>query len=59
MAPPASGQTFLWDTELKGFGVRAGATGTKSFVIKYTNAVARTRRSKIGRCGSATVDQAT
>mgnify|MGYP005852639379 CR=1 FL=1 len=58
MATPASGQTFLWDTELKGFGVRAGATGTKSFVIKYTNAEGRTRRSKIGRYGVLTVDQA-
>jgi integrase len=56
--PPTSGQLFLWDTDIKGFGVRAGATGTKSFVIQYANADGRIRRSKIGRYGVLTVDQA-
>lgn len=29
LAAPATGQAFLWDTEIKGFGVRVGATGQR------------------------------
>ncbi|MBW8727719.1 MAG: DUF4102 domain-containing protein, partial [Inquilinus limosus] len=35
---------FLWDTELRGFGVRAKPSGTKTFLIQYRNAERRTRR---------------
>ena len=58
LTPPKSGQTFLWDTEIKGFGIRVGTTGTKTFVIQYLNAEGRLRRVKIGRFGVITVDQA-
>lgn len=55
---PKSGQAFLWDTDIKGFGIRVGATGTKTFVVQYTNAEGRTRRVKLGRFGVLTVDRA-
>jgi hypothetical protein len=55
---PASGQSFLWDTEIKGFGIRVGASGVKSFVIQYVNQEGRIRRVKIGRFGLITVEQA-
>ncbi|MDX2209978.1 MAG: site-specific integrase [Sphingopyxis sp.] len=58
LAAPASGQAFLWDTEIKGFGIRVGATGTKTFVIQYMNEEGRVRRVKIGRFGVMTVEQA-
>ena len=58
LAAPATGQAFLWDTEIKGFGVRVGATGTKTFVIQYMNEEGRVRRVKIGRFGVMTVEQA-
>lgn len=58
LQPPGSGQTFLWDTEIRGFGVRAGSTGTKTFVIQYANPEGRLRRVKIGRFGILTVEQA-
>ncbi|WP_416462972.1 tyrosine-type recombinase/integrase [Sphingomonas sp. VDB2] len=58
LTPPKAGQAFVWDTEIKGFGVRIGPTGTKTFVIQYMNKEGRIRRVKIGRFGVLTVDQA-
>lgn len=55
---PGKGQAFVWDTEIKGFGVRVGSTGAKTFVIQYANAEGRLRRVKIGRFGVLTVEQA-
>ncbi|MEC3909747.1 site-specific integrase [Sphingobium sp. CR2-8] len=58
LIPPKMGQVFIWDTEIKGFGIRVGPTGTKTFVIQYMNKEARIRRIKLGRFGVLTVDQA-
>lgn len=58
LTAPSTGQTFLWDTEIKGFGVRVGASGAKTFVIQYVNDEGRVRRVKIGRFGVMTVEQA-
>ncbi|GAA4771823.1 hypothetical protein GCM10023219_18440 [Stakelama sediminis] len=58
LTAPETGQTFVWDTEIKGFGVRIGAAGTKTFVIQYMNTEGRIRRVKLGRFGVLTVDQA-
>ncbi|HEX7753168.1 MAG TPA: Arm DNA-binding domain-containing protein, partial [Novosphingobium sp.] len=58
LVPPKAGQDFIWDTEIKGFGVRVGSTGAKTFVIQYVNTEGRLRRVKIGRFGILTVDQA-
>jgi integrase len=55
---PGKGQAFVWDTEIKGFGMRVGSTGAKTFVIQYANAEGRLRRVKIGRFGVLTVEQA-
>jgi len=56
--PPATGQAFLWDGELRGFGVRATPSGLKSFILQYRNAEGRSRRLVIGRYGVLTVEQA-
>jgi integrase len=55
---PAAGQSFLWDGELRGFGVRFLSTGVKTFVLQYRNAEGRTRRMGLGRYGVLTVEQA-
>ncbi len=44
---PSRGQEILWDTEVKGFGVRLTPQGAKSFVLDY-RAGARQRRVTIG-----------
>ncbi len=46
--------TFLWDDELKGFGVRCTPTGARSYVFQYRmgGREAPSRRYTIGRHGS-------
>lgn len=58
LQPPASGQTFLWDGELRGFGVRITKAGTKTFVLQYRNAAGKSRRINLGRYGVLTLAQA-
>jgi len=58
LAVPASGQTFVWDGEIKGFGVRAGSTGLKSFVLQYRSPDGRLRRHAFGRFPVFNVDAA-
>jgi integrase len=48
---------FLWDDELRGFGVRVLPKGAKTFLVQY-RASGRTRRVKIGRYGALTADEA-
>lgn len=55
---PTSAQAFLWDGELKGFGVRVTKTGVKTFIVQYRNAAGKTRRMNIGRYGVMTVEKA-
>ncbi|MCL7153706.1 Arm DNA-binding domain-containing protein, partial [Escherichia coli] len=45
---------FLWDPELKGFGVKVEASGAKSYVLQYRlgGRGSRVRRYTIGRHGS-------
>ena len=49
---------FLWDRELRGFGVQVMPSGLKSFVIQYRNPEGRPRRVVIGRYGQMTVEEA-
>jgi integrase len=50
-------ETFLWDSELRGFGVRVSPRGKKIFVVQYRSG-GRTRRMKLGNYGSITPDEA-
>lgn len=58
LATPAEGQEFLWDGEIRGFGVRVIPSGLKTFVVQYRNAAGKSRRIKIGRFGVMTVEKA-
>ncbi|MBU3887198.1 site-specific integrase [Methylosinus sp. KRF6] len=56
---PADGATrFVWDSELKGFGVRVGEAGAKAYVVQYRTRAGRSRRMTLGRHGVLTVDEA-
>jgi integrase len=57
LPPPASGQRFLRDTELRGFAIRVAASGAKSFVLER-RIRGRNRRLTLGRYPDLTVEQA-
>ena len=58
LAVPEKGQTYLWDSELRGFGVRVLPSGLKAFMLQYRNDEGRSRRIVIGRYGPLTVEMA-
>ena len=51
---PESGEIFLWDEDLRGFGVKAKASGAKSYVVQYRigGRGMKVKRYTIGRHGS-------
>jgi integrase len=56
---PVAGQLFLWDEDLKGFGVSVQASGVRSYVVRYrVRGSQRDRRMVIGRHGVLTVQEA-
>lgn len=55
--PPTTGQRFVRDTELKGFGLRITPAGTRTFVLEKRIG-GRVRRITLGRYGELTVQQA-
>lgn len=58
LSAPIKGQTYLWDSELRGFGVRVLPSGLKAFMLQYRNDEGRSRRIVIGRFGPLTVEMA-
>jgi integrase len=58
IAPPASGEAYAWDSELRGFGVRVMPSGVGAYLIKYRNEDRRTRKVVLGRVGTLTPDEA-
>jgi integrase len=60
-AQPRPGRYVVWDSELKGFGLRVEPTGIKTFIVRYRHGGGRRgvlRQFKVGRFGRLTADQA-
>jgi integrase len=55
--PPMAKDYFVWDDEIKGFGVRIMATGNRTYQAQYRKG-GRTRRISLGRHGNVTTEQA-
>jgi integrase len=56
---PGDKEKFIWDSELKGFGLKVFPTGAKTFVYQYRTPEGRTRRYTIGKYSNTlTADQA-
>ncbi|MDE2466683.1 MAG: DUF4102 domain-containing protein, partial [Alphaproteobacteria bacterium] len=55
---PTDQDVVVWDSSLSGFGLRAKASGVKTFVIQYRNRSGRSRRLSLGNLGKVTLDQA-
>jgi integrase len=58
LKPSPGEEIFLWDSELKGFGVRMMPTGIASYVLKYRNHEGRQRKLAIARVGAITPNEA-
>lgn len=54
----AEGERFVWDSDLKGYGVRIKKSGSASFLIQYRTPQGRTRRLAFGKVGVLTPDEA-
>ena len=54
---PRGSDYFVWDDEIKGFGVRVLPSGRKTFVAQYRSGGVQ-RRVKLGIYGAVTADQA-
>jgi len=58
-APAGDNQRFVWDTEVKGYGLKIFPSGTKTFVFQYRSPEGRSRRLTIGQYSDTlTADQA-
>lgn len=58
-AQPGDDQRFVWDTELKGFGLKIFPTGAKTFVFQYRTPEGKSTRLTIGKYSDTlTADQA-
>ena len=56
-AAPDAERYILWDSALKGFGLRVESSGTKTFLVRYRVA-GRKRFLSIGRFGDLAPEQA-
>lgn len=48
---PEARERFIWDGDLRGFGLRVLPTGIKTFLIQYRTGASRQRRMVLGRYG--------
>lgn len=57
-AQPRAREYVVWDSEVKGFGLKVTPSGSKSYLLYYRTRSQQQRKPKIGNHGSVTVDQA-
>ena len=58
LKPRTATEAFVWDSEVKGLGIRIKPSGTRSYLIQYRNQARRTRRMVLGNCGVLSLEEA-
>lgn len=58
--PPITGDAWVWDSELEGFGLRIQASGRKTYVVRYRarDAKRTQRKLTIARCSDMAPEKA-
>lgn len=57
-APDPARRFYVWDDQIKGFGLLVLPSGVKSYIFQYRTPEGRERRATIGKHGSITPDEA-
>lgn len=55
---PGEREQFIWDGEMRGFGLRVLPTGIKTFLVQYRTGASRQRRMVLGRYGVLSPEEA-
>lgn len=55
---PEEKELFVWDEELRGFGLRVRPSGRRYYFVQYRNTYGRTRRLSLGQHGKLTPEAA-
>src|SRR5579859_4621253 len=58
LRPEGGRDLFVWDDDLRGFGVRMKPSGRASYLIQYRTSHGATRRMVVGQIGALTPDEA-
>jgi integrase len=58
LLPPEKGQSFVWDSEVPGFGVRITPTGIKAWIVQTRVRLGKERRIAIGFCSKVPLAEA-
>jgi len=58
LEPDPGRDRFVWDSDVRGFGIRVKPSGVASYLVQYRTGAGATRRMVVGKVGTLTPDEA-